>query len=96
VAEESGRDPVEDYQVIMNELESFSPMVAAKPMLLVTSRVDAVGQSDRLVRLREFCAERGSRLFEISAVTQQGLEELKEAVWAELERLPKVSSQEVE
>ena len=89
VAEHSGRDPLEDYDVILNELKSFSPVVAAKPMLLVASRIDAVGEGDRLIRLREFCAERGLPLHEISSVTGEGLEELKEAVWAKLEQLPK-------
>jgi GTP-binding protein len=89
VAEESGRDPREDYQVILNELKSFSPVVAAKPMLLVASRIDAAGEGGRLIRLREFCAERGLRLHEISSVTHEGVEELKEAVWAKLEQIPK-------
>jgi len=89
VAEESGRDPLEDYDVILNELKSFSPVVAAKPTLLVASRIDVAGQGDRLLRLREFCAERGLRLHEISSVTHEGLEELKEAMWAKLEVLPK-------
>ena len=94
VAELSGRDPREDYEVILNELKSFSPAVAAKPMLLVASRIDAVGDGDRLVRLREFCAERGLRLYEISSVTGEGLEELKEAIWAKLEQIPKSEVQE--
>ncbi|MFB3920746.1 MAG: GTPase ObgE [Terriglobia bacterium] len=89
VAEHSGRDPVEDYSVIMRELESFSPTVAAKPMLLVASRVDAAGEGDRLVSLREFCRERGEPLYEISGVTGEGLEELKRAAWAKLEQLPR-------
>jgi GTP-binding protein len=88
VAENSGRDPVEDYHVILNELNSFSPVVAAKPMLLLASRIDAVGGSDRLIRLREFCAERGLPLYPISSVTGEGLEGLKEAIWARLEQIP--------
>jgi GTP-binding protein len=95
VAEHSGRDPLEDYDVILNELKSFSPVVAAKPMLLVASRIDAVGEGDRLIRLREFCAERGLPLHEISSVTREGLEELKEAVWAKLEQLPKSGEQDI-
>ena len=79
------RDPLEDYDVILNELKSFSPVVAAKPILLVASRIDAVGEGDRLVRLREFCAERNLPLHEISSVTHEGLEELKEAIWVKLE-----------
>jgi GTP-binding protein len=84
VAEASGRDPIEDYAVILNELEKFSPVVAAKPMLLVASRIDAAGESDRLVKLREFSQARGQQLYEISAVTGEGLDTLKEAIWARL------------
>jgi GTP-binding protein len=89
VAEHSGRDPLEDYRVILKELESFSPVVAAKPMLLVASRVDAAGEGDRLYALRGFCREQGSRLVEISSVTGEGLEELKRAVWRKLQDLPR-------
>jgi len=91
VAEQSGRDPVEDYGVILKELESFSPTVASKPMLLVASRVDAAGEGDRLISLREFCRELGKPLYEISGVTGEGLEELKQATWAMLEQIPRPS-----
>jgi GTPase len=88
VAEGIGRDPVEDYKVILSELESFSPAVAAKPTLLVASRVDLAGSGATLKALRDFCRGQGTPLHEISCVTGQGLEELKRAAWAALERLP--------
>jgi GTP-binding protein len=89
VAEHSGRDPIEDYRIILNELESFSPTVASKPMLMVASRVDAAGEGDRLFALRDFCRDRGVKLFEISCVTGEGLTDLKEATWAMLEQIPR-------
>jgi GTP-binding protein len=89
VAEQAGRDPVDDYGVILKELESFSPVVARKPMLLVASRVDAAGEGYRLFALREFCHAQGKPLYEISCVTGEGLEELKEATWAMLEQIPR-------
>jgi GTP-binding protein len=89
VAEHGGRDPVEDYHTILRELASFSATVAAKPMLVVASRIDAAGESDRLVALREFCRGRGMPLYEISCVTGEGLEELKRAAWAKLEQIPR-------
>jgi GTP-binding protein len=89
VAEHSGRDPVEDYSIILKELESFSPTVAAKPMLMVASRIDAAGEGDRLVALREFSREQSRRLYEISAATGEGLKELLEAAWSALEQIPK-------
>ena len=88
-AEISGRDAVEDYRVIMSELESFSPAVAAKPMLLVASRIDAAVDPSRLSALRDFARERGIKLVEISAVTGAGLEDLKRATWTLLEQSPK-------
>jgi GTP-binding protein len=88
-AEISGRDAVEDYRVIMSELESFSPAVAAKPMLLVASRIDAAVDPSRLTALRDFTRERGIKLVEISAVTGAGLEDLKRATWTLLEQSPK-------
>ena len=88
-AEISGRDAVEDYRVIMSELESFSPAVAAKPMLLVASRIDAAVDPSRLSALRDFARERGIKLVEISAVTGAGLEDLQRATWTLLEQSPK-------
>ena len=89
VAEHSGRDPVEDYRIILEELEGFSPAVAKKPMLLVASRIDAAGDSARLFSLREFCRETSRPLYEISCVTGEGLDELKWAAWNMLEQIPR-------
>ena len=94
VAEFTGRDPIEDYSVILKELESFSPAVAKKPMLMVASRVDAVGDGNRLFTLREFCREQKRPLYEISSVTGEGLEELKRAAWASLLEIPRLSPPE--
>ncbi len=94
VAEFTGRDPIEDYNVILRELESFSPEVAKKPMLMVASRVDAVGDSNRLFALREFCREQNRPLYEISSVTGEGLDELKRAAWASLQEIPRPSLSE--
>jgi GTP-binding protein len=78
------RDPVEDYRVVVSELHSFSNELASKPMLLVASRVDAAGSGERLKALRSFCRLQGTRLFEISAVTGLGLDDLKRATWEAL------------
>ncbi len=94
VAEFTGRDPIEDYNVILRELESFSPEVAKKPMLMVASRVDAVGDSNRLFALREFCRQQKRPLYEISSVTGEGLDELKRAAWASLQEIPRPSLSE--
>jgi GTPase len=79
-------DPAEDYRVLMSELESFSADLAEKPMLLVASKIDAAVEGRRLAALRGFAAGKGVRLYELSSVTGQGVEELKAAAWAILEK----------
>lgn len=94
-AEETERDPVADFWVILNELKEFSSAVAAKPMLMVASRSDAAGAGKRLQALREFCRERGETLYEISAVTGQGLDDLKRAAWQRLQQMPPAAEEVV-
>lgn len=93
-AEATDRDAIEDFRVIMGELESFSPAVASKPMLLVASRIDAADNGLRLEALRDFARQRGEKLYEISAVTGAGLDELKRAAWALLEQSPQPGPEE--
>ncbi len=40
VSEATGRDPVDDFRVVMEELEGFSPDLVRKPMFVVASKVD--------------------------------------------------------
>src|SRR5512145_1617039 len=38
----SGRDPEEDFETILDELQRFSPAVAAKPQIVAANKMDAV------------------------------------------------------
>lgn len=87
-----GADPAEDYRVLRAELESFSPALITKPMLLVASKVDAAGEAKRLAALRKFAKKQRMPLYEISGVTGEGLEALKRAAWQVLEQLPAAGS----
>jgi GTP-binding protein len=80
VSESSGRDPAQDFEIVMQELASFSEDLAAKPMLLVATKMDTAQDASRVERLRSVAKERGLPFFAISSVTGQGLEELKRAM----------------
>jgi GTP-binding protein len=54
VSEATGRDPVNDFEVIMRELASFSPEMAAKPMLLVAAKIDVAQDSARVEALENW------------------------------------------
>jgi GTP-binding protein len=80
VSEATGRDPVNDFEIIMNELASFSEELLAKPMIVVATKIDAAQDAARVEALREVAHERGFAFFEISSVTGQGIDGLKFAM----------------
>ena len=76
----SGRDAIEDYEIINRELESYNPELAARPQFVVATKIDALDEPERLEKLREQAEKDGKPFFEISAVTNQGTKELVAAV----------------
>ena len=80
VSDSSGRDPVQDFETVMQELASFSDDLVKKPMIIVATKMDAAQDPDRVARLHSLAAERGLPCFEISSVTGQGIEALKFAM----------------
>lgn len=80
VSDFTGRDPGNDFDVILNELAEFSEALAAKPMLVVASKIDACQEASRVEAVRARAAERGLPFFAISSVTGVGIEELRFAM----------------
>jgi GTP-binding protein len=80
VSEATGRDPVNDFQVVMDELASFSAELAAKPMIVVATKMDVAQDPERVEALRNLAAERGLAFLAISSATGQGVDALKYAM----------------
>jgi GTP-binding protein len=64
----------------MEELASFSDDLAAKPMIVVATKMDVAQDPERVARLRDLAKRRGLAFFEISSVTGQGIDNLKHAM----------------
>ena len=77
VSETSGRDPVEDFRVVMEELTSFREDLAKKPMFVVASKIDVAQDPERIARLKALAQAKSLPFYEISSVTGQGIEGLK-------------------
>jgi GTP-binding protein len=69
-------DAENDVAVLERELSEFSPEVAARPRVVVASKMDAVSDPERPESIARAAAKRGLPYFEISAVTHRGLEAL--------------------
>jgi len=81
ISSESGRDPVEDFDVISNELKLYSDEMLAKPQLIAANKIDAMDDPKRVAALEKRAKKLKLRFFQISAVTGQGTKELIEAAW---------------
>jgi GTP-binding protein len=82
VSEFSGRDPVEDHRVILEELGGYSEGLLGKPMLVAANKIDACQEPDRVAALEAFCRKEDVPLFRISAATGEGLDELRRTLAA--------------
>ena len=80
VSESSGRDPVNDFNVILNEIASFSEELARKPMFVIASKIDVAQEPERISAVRALADEKTMPFFEISAVTGQGIDALRRAM----------------
>jgi len=86
----SGRDTVQDFDVITRELALFPGRDAAgerladKPVLVAANKLDALDEPDRLARLEAHLKSAGIPLYAVSAATGEGLDKLLEAIWREV------------
>ena len=69
-------DPVEDFRFVNRELEIFSSSLLDKPQLVALNKIDLEHVRGRIPELGERFEEMEIRLFPISALTGEGVEEL--------------------
>ena len=80
VSEATGRDPVHDFEIVMSELASFSEDLAAKPMIVVATKIDAAQDEKRIAAVQRVAKKRKLPFYKISSVTGQGTDALKRAM----------------
>ena len=97
VSGSEGRDPVEDFHAICEELHNYSVDLGDRPMIVAANKCDLLmPESDNLERLRQVVEEAGCELYEISAGTTQGTRNLMRIVAEKLRTLPPVTIYEPE
>ena len=75
VAQSEGRDVLEDFRIINNELFQYSEKLSRRKQIIAANKMDLTGAGENLEKLQE---ELGSQyeIFPVSAATGQGLEAL--------------------
>lgn len=83
----SGRNPVEDYEIINRELANYDDNLATRPQIVVATKIDALDEPERLESLRKKAKKDGKPFLAISAVTNQGTKELVNLVAQRLDEM---------
>jgi GTPase len=88
-----GRDPLQDFETVNAELNSYEEDLLAKPMIVALNKTDIPEARQRVESLTTELQSRDYTVYPISAVTGDGVPELLQAVAA---LLREVQQQEIE
>ncbi|MDR1117611.1 MAG: GTPase ObgE [Oscillospiraceae bacterium] len=94
VSGSEGRDPIEDFETITNELKNYSEGLSGRPQIVAANKCDIT--EERLDSLREHLNAKGISLMPISAAANRGIRELVYKVSSELKKLPPIEYYEAE
>jgi GTP-binding protein len=73
-----GRDPIDDFRVLQNELRAYQPELLEKPSLIVLNKMDVEGAAENIERFRQEVTS--AEIFAISALEKAGLPPLLNAI----------------
>lgn len=88
-----GRNPIDDYEKINNELKAFDVDLASKPQIVVLNKTDVIKSEKELQDIKSRFKNRNIDVIAISAITGEGLSNLLNTVVKELERCSEPASQ---
>ena len=74
-------DPIADYHTIQRELIAYGQGLPSRPQILAINKVDALLDEEVSDIASKLALATGGKVFRISAVSQQGTEELLQAIW---------------
>ncbi|NLT94427.1 MAG: GTPase ObgE [Clostridia bacterium] len=69
-----GRNPLEDFRIVNNELKEYSQLLIKRPMIIAANKIDLPGAENNLKLIKEELKE--YEIFPISAATGEGLKSL--------------------
>lgn len=96
VAGIEGRDPVNDFNIINEELKKYSEKLASRKQIIVANKIDSMQDENNYKKLEELAKEKNIEIYKISAVTGEGLNPLFNHVAEVLKKLPKEDIVDVE
>lgn len=90
VSAHDGRDPIDDFNAINNELVEFNSSLAERPQVVVANKCDDATDEEIEMFVEEVKSQGFEDVFVISAAARIGINELKDKVTELVSKLPPV------
>ena len=88
-SESEGRNIFDDYEKINLELEKYSAELAKTPQIVVFSKIDELDDNSLNQKINDFEKKYSIRPMPISAILHEGVEQLKNTILQNLQKIPK-------
>lgn len=76
-----GRDPIEDFHTINEELFNYNEKLRNKPQIIVANKMDMMESEEGLEKIKKEFESQGIKVYPLSAITNRGIDELKYGIW---------------
>lgn len=91
-----GRNPVQDFNTINEELKKYSEKLSKRKQIIVASKIDVMQDDKAYKELENMAKKNNIEIYKISAVTGEGIQELLARVVEVLKVLPKEEVEEID
>ncbi len=85
MAGSEGRDPIDDYEIIRKEIVNYNDNLANKLEIVVANKMDMPGFKENLERFKAKYPDK--KVYAVSAINNEGLDELMNGLSASLEKI---------
>ena len=75
-AEIEGRDCIEDFEKINEELRKFSEKLANKKQIVIANKMDLIWGMEKFEKFKSYLAEKGIEIYPVSVLLNEGLKEI--------------------
>ena len=95
VSGSEGRNPIEDFKRINEELVKFNPELAQRPMIVAGNKID-MAEPEQIEEFKAYVNSKGYDYYSICAPIYEGTKELMNVTWNMLKELPPIKEYETE
>ena len=95
VSGSEGRNPIDDFEKINEELVKFNPELAPRPMIVAGNKID-MAEPEQIEEFKNYVNSKGYEYYSICAPICEGTKELMNVTWNMLQTLPPIKEYDTE